>query len=72
MARAGTECGQRVAVEVENSDGFILEVGHAPGRFRPWQSSKSARAATLAGTVSETPSLFKTPPFPRGSPPADK
>ena len=72
LARAGTEYDERVAVEVENSDRFIiLEVGHAPGRFWPWQSSKNTRAA-LTRAVSETPSLFKTPPFPTGSLPADK
>jgi hypothetical protein len=72
LVRARTEYDERAAVKVENSDKFIVEVRHTPSRFWPWQSSKSTRAATLTRTVSETPSLFKTLLFLRGSPPADK
>jgi hypothetical protein len=33
LARARTEYDEGVAVEVENSNRFILKVGHVPSRF---------------------------------------
>jgi hypothetical protein len=55
---------KRVVVEVENSDGFIHEVGAHASVVGGAQSSEGAKVATPAGAVSEARSLFETPfPF---------